>query len=70
MRIYMYMYIYIYIEIGLSKSNEARSAPKPGFIQSPAPKGGSEKGDPDNHALRPVRLLRVWVSEGLTQANS
>ena len=21
-------------------------------------------------ALRPVRLLRVWVSEGLTQANS
>ena len=24
----------------------------------------------DADSLRPVRLLRVWISEGLTQANS
>ena len=39
------------------------------------PKGRSEKGGPTNKSLevnmlRPVRLLRVSISEGLTQANS
>ena len=32
------------------------------------PRGRMQRGG--GSVLRPVRLLRVWISEGLTQANS
>ena len=49
------MYIYIYIYITCGRR---------GAVNAPGdPKGGLSE-------VRPVRLLRVWISEGLTQADS
>ena len=57
--VYIHIYIYIYIYI---------STPSPG-TPSPPHHRESQRGDPKK-GLRPVRLLRVWLSEGLTQADS
>ena len=34
------------------------------------PRSAGSLPDIQRHRLRPVRLLRIWISEGLTQADS
>ena len=58
MCVYIYIYIYIYIHKG--------APPRmPGPVSKPVP-----ASLPLGTRVRPVRLLRVWISEGLTQTNS
>ena len=68
MCIYRYIYIYIYI-----CNNNMILYHDIHIYRSPARQAGLGPGAgglPSIIILRPVRLLRVWVSKGLTQADS
>ena len=66
--LYLYMYIYIYIYIYththihplVALSSLPMLVPKMGLLDLLS----------RSRIVRPVRLLRVWISEGLTQADS
>ena len=61
---YVYIYIYIYIYIYTHVFIKSCTVDEVG--------GGREQHDDTwlDARLRPVRLLRDWISKGLTQANS
>ena len=81
--IYIYMYIYIHIYHGIiciyiyiyTHMNIHNMSGPHGAAHGRKPAAGAEvlvllSSSLSSLLLRPVRLLRVMVSEGLTQANS
>ena len=61
----MCIYIYIYIYVSSRQAPFAQMSGRP-----PPPPSGLLVAKPPESKFRPVSVLRLWISEGLTQAES
>ena len=71
--IYIYIYIYIHIHIYTYHIHILPGEERPKGVGWAARRAEACRGNSPSSCrslLRPVRLLRVWISEGLTQADS